>query len=370
MIKTALSLPRAWWANRRSANPNGFRGKPRFLTYLVTFSCNARCRMCDSWQKASDDDLTLEDIERIFAQLPRLDAVRLSGGEPFLRRDLGEIARLASAYLKPAVFHITSNGLLTRRIVDFCQHRDKDTTLHLLISLDAVGSRHDEIRGVEKAWERAMATIRDLAPRQKELALRLSVNQTVVDEYGLDHYRDLRRILQPLGVNVQTVLAYQQSATYSTASELVVPPDQPGDFTPFVQMTQERLIELLRELEHDTSTLPITNQIAKRYYLRGLSNRLVHQRAFPNPPCVALHSHLRLYPDGRVPTCQFNSTTVGNLRTTPFGEVWRGRAAVEQRCWVRNCPGCWAECEVLPNAIYSGDLFGVALGGLIKRDPF
>lgn len=370
MISTALSLPHTWWANRRSANPQGFHGKPRFLTYLVTFSCNARCRMCDSWQKNSCDDLTLEDIERIFAQLPRLDAVRLSGGEPFLRRDLGEIARLASVYLRPPVLHITSNGLLTRRIVDFCQNRDKETALHLLISLDAVGPKHDQIRGVEKAWERAMATIHALAPRQKELALRLAVNQTIVDEHGLDHYRDLRRILQPLGVNVQTVLAYQQSATYSTDSELVVPPDQPGDFTPFAKMTQERLIELLLELDRDTSNLPMATRIAKRYYLRGLVNRLVHRRAMPNPPCVALHSHLRLYPDGRVPTCQFNSTTVGNLRTTPFGEVWRGRAAVEQRCWVRNCPGCWAECEVLPNAIYSGDLFGVTLGGLIKRDSF
>ena len=33
---------------------------PRMLTYTVTFRCNARCIMCDSWKKESDDDLTLE----------------------------------------------------------------------------------------------------------------------------------------------------------------------------------------------------------------------------------------------------------------------------------------------------------------------
>ncbi|MBK9138697.1 MAG: hypothetical protein IPM17_08045 [Verrucomicrobia bacterium] len=26
-------------------------GLPRYLTYLVTFTCNARCIMCDSWKK-------------------------------------------------------------------------------------------------------------------------------------------------------------------------------------------------------------------------------------------------------------------------------------------------------------------------------
>ena len=67
--------------------------RPRFLTYLTTFRCNARCVMCDSWQKGGGDELSLAAIEGIFAQLPRLDAVRLSGGEPFLRRDLREIGR-------------------------------------------------------------------------------------------------------------------------------------------------------------------------------------------------------------------------------------------------------------------------------------
>jgi hypothetical protein len=30
--------------------------------------------------------------------------------------------------------------------------------------------------------------------------------------------------------------------------------------------------------------------------------------------------------------------------------------ARSQREWVDACSGCWAECEVMPNAIYSGDI--------------
>jgi hypothetical protein len=57
-----------------------------------------------------------------------------------------------------------------------------------------------------------------------------------------------------------------------------------------------------------------------------------------------------------VPVCQFNTQTVGSLLEQPLPEVWHGRAAASARSWVDACPGCWAECEVLPNAIYSGDI--------------
>ncbi|MDE0041211.1 MAG: SPASM domain-containing protein [Candidatus Poribacteria bacterium] len=73
----------------------------------------------------------------------------------------------------------------------------------------------------------------------------------------------------------------------------------------------------------------------------------------PNPKCVALNSHVRLLPDGRVPTCQFNTTSVGNLREENFADLWSNERIRKQRGWVNKCPGCWAECEVLPSAIYT-----------------
>jgi MoaA/NifB/PqqE/SkfB family radical SAM enzyme len=67
---------------------------------------------------------------------------------------------------------------------------------------------------------------------------------------------------------------------------------------------------------------------------------------------------MRLYPNGDIPVCQFNSKRVGNLRKQSFQEIWFGenKEIEKQREWVRKCPGCWAECEILPSAIYTGDL--------------
>jgi hypothetical protein len=48
---------------------------------------------------------------------------------------------------------------------------------------------------------------------------------------------------------------------------------------------------------------------------------------------------------------------VGDFRSQTFEEIWFGDEIKVHRNWVKNCPGCWAECEVLPNAVYSGDIF-------------
>jgi MoaA/NifB/PqqE/SkfB family radical SAM enzyme len=336
----------------RLGRPN----QPRLLTYIVTFRCNARCVMCDSWRKDGEGELTLEQIEGIFRQLPELHAIRLTGGEPFVRKDLDQIAGLAQKILRPWLLHVTSNGFLTDRIVSFCERRDRSVPLQLLISIDGVGAKHDEIRGRHDAWDCAMATVRAIAPRQRELGLRLAVNQTIVDAESASHYSQLRDILRPLRVRHQVVVAYEASATYSLKREVDEAPRAPGGFSTFGDIAVDQLATLFDEIERDLGDLPFPERVAKRYYLDGIRQRLLDHRASPNPQCVALGAHLRLYPNGDVPTCQFNSARVGNLTEQSFDELWSGPTTEKQRRWVSNCPGCWAECEVLPNALYSGDL--------------
>ena len=319
--------------------------------------------MCDSWKKTSKGDLSIDEIDRIFTQLPELDAVRLSGGEPFVRKDIGDIAHLVQCRLRPLVLHITSNGFLTDRIVQFCEDRDRSLPLQLLISVDGVEEKHNRVRGRDIAWRKVMETLHALAPRQRELRLRLSINQTIVDAEGAEHYVKLREVLEPLGVRHQMVMAYDASATYSVESKVDAAPTQIGEFCTFGEFSSAELQRLLDEVAADVEKLPLPERTAKRYYLDGIRSRLLKERAdHLSPRCVAASSHMRLFPNGDVPTCQFNSEVLGSLREQPFADVWFSERAEQQRRWVRACAGCWAECEVLPNAIYTGDLFKHALG--------
>lgn len=337
-------------------NRVGLRTLPRFLTYLVTFSCNARCVMCDSWRKPSPDDLTLSELDAIFAQLPRLDAVRITGGEPFVRTDLLGMAEIVQARLRPLVLHITTNGFLTDRIVDFSERRPRSLPLRVLVSLDGLESRHNAIRGRSTAFASAVATLRALAPRRAELNLHLSVNQTIVDAEGFDDYRRLRDFLAPMGIRNQAVIAYRASATYSLEPGVELASSFESGFPFPSEVPAWRLDRFLTEAEADAQVLPTPERMARMYYLEGVRRRMLEAQNDPNPPCVALNSHLRILPNGDVPTCQFNTRIAGNLRRQPFLEVWFGPRAREQRAWVRRCKGCWAECEVLPSAIYTADL--------------
>ncbi len=333
--------------------------KPRLLTYTITFRCNARCIMCDSWRKSGEGDLTLDEVEKIFQQINTLDAVRLTGGEPFVRKDLPDIVRLVEKYLQPYMVHITTNGFLTDRIVEFCEHRNKKKLLQLMVSLDGLEKKHNHVRGSNIAFKTAMETLKSLAPRKSELKLDLVVNQTIVDREGIEQYRLLREELLPLGIRHQAVMAYDASSTYSLETELDLAPQEIGQFTTFGEFEKKDFQELFMEMEKDVEQFSLMTRTAKRYYIRGMRQRLLgehKQDKLLNPPCVALKSHLRIFPNGDVPTCQFNSKTIGNLRHQTFEEVWESELAKSQRSWVSRCKGCWAECEVIPNALYSLDI--------------
>ena len=57
---------------------------------IVTYRCNAKCYMCNTWQHPSQkaDEFGLELIDKIPGGLKFLN---ITGGEPFLRDDIEEI---------------------------------------------------------------------------------------------------------------------------------------------------------------------------------------------------------------------------------------------------------------------------------------
>ena len=117
-------------------------------------------------------------------------------------------------------------------------------------------------------------------------------------------------------------------------------PRQVGQFTTFGEFTEAHLQSLFGEIEKDFANYPLLDGLAKRYYLLGIRNRLLHGEGAPNPKCAALNSHIRLLPDGRAPTCQFNTISVGNLREDDFADLRSSGRTQKQRDWVGKCLGC------------------------------
>src|SRR6266581_2004565 len=94
-------------------------GRPvRSLRLSVTDRCNLRCNYCMPEENyvwlPREELLTFEEIARlveVFTSLGVTD-VRLTGGEPLLRRDLARLVRMLAANPRIRDLAMTSNGVL------------------------------------------------------------------------------------------------------------------------------------------------------------------------------------------------------------------------------------------------------------------
>jgi cyclic pyranopterin phosphate synthase len=117
-------------------------GRPlRNLRLSVTDRCNLRCAYCmpeaDYAWLPREDILHFEEIGRLVGVFTSLgvDRVRLTGGEPLIRRDLPELVRILAAKPSLADIAMTTNGvLLAESAADL-----KEAGLHrVTVSLDTL----------------------------------------------------------------------------------------------------------------------------------------------------------------------------------------------------------------------------------------
>ena len=173
----------------------------------VTYRCNARCAMCGIWNSKPVAELP----PAVYARLPSsLRDVNLTGGEPFLRDDLPEIHAAVRSACPRARTVVSTNGLLTDRIVAAVRAMASvEPEIGVAVSVDGPPEIHDRLRGVPGAHERAMATVRGLqeagfrnlrlaftATRENAnclgqvyaLARELRVEFTCALQHGSEHY--------------------------------------------------------------------------------------------------------------------------------------------------------------------------------------
>jgi len=141
-------------------------GRPlRNLRLSVTDRCNLRCQYCmpetDYLWLPREDILQFEEIERLVDHFLALgvDKVRLTGGEPLLRRDLPTLIERLSARTAIRDLALTTNAVLLAPVV----HDLRRAGLHrLTISLDTLQqdrfvhlARFDELPRVLGGIDRA-----------------------------------------------------------------------------------------------------------------------------------------------------------------------------------------------------------------------
>jgi len=119
---------------------------PFYASYKVTHKCSLRCNFCNVWMEDTPD-LKKDDVFKVIDNIAESSIVVLSleGGDPLVRKDLGEI--LKYAYTKPFTLFFTTNGhLLDKRpMKEFGKYID-----YLHISID---EGHDNLEFFDRLEE-------------------------------------------------------------------------------------------------------------------------------------------------------------------------------------------------------------------------
>ncbi len=113
----------------------------------ITHNCNYGCSYCifSCTKKKVENELTTEECFHVIDELVKnnFKHLKITGGEPFIRKDLVEILEYASRFLTVDVS--TNASLLTKEIVD---KLNKINLKMIHVSLDGNKEEHESVRGI------------------------------------------------------------------------------------------------------------------------------------------------------------------------------------------------------------------------------
>jgi MoaA/NifB/PqqE/SkfB family radical SAM enzyme len=321
---------------------------PVNITVSVSYRCNSRCKTCNVWL-LPNDDLTLAEWDRVFDSLGKAPYwFTFSGGEPTLRNDLPEMVASAYRHCRPGIINIPTNGIqhkvIPGRIERVLEAAPKSDVI-INLSLDGVGLKHDEVRGVRANWSHAMTTyaaLKELKRRHANLTVGI---HTVISNFNVDSFPELCEYVQR---------ELKPDSFITEIAEERVELDTVGlGITPTAEKYSIAIDVLLESMRDQQLTgVAEVAQAFRREYYELVKRTLREQRQVI--PCMAGVASAQIAPNGDVWTCCVRAQSMGNLRDHDydFGSVWRTAKADQLRRSIKN-----RECYCpLANAAYTNML--------------
>jgi AdoMet-dependent heme synthase len=297
---------------------------PRIISWNITLRCPLKCTHCyvDAGDEEVDGVLSTQEAFSVIDQIRATGTpvVVLSGGEPLLREDVYAIARYG-----------TERGL--RMVMGTSGYLiDHDTAVNLreagiravAISLDAKDAAcHDAFRGVDGVWERAVEAIGHC----RDAGISVQINMSVMRS-AMSNVDEVIKLGTSLGVH-----DFQLFFPIPTGRARQIEPRSPEEYE-----------ELIRQilLRYRDSGLNIRPTCAPQF--RRIADRLGIASPAWGRGCLAGISYCRIFANGEVTPCPYLPVSAGNVRTTPFAEIWNNSrlfaALRDPDCLTGKCGQC------------------------------
>ena len=263
------------------------------LRISITDRCNYKCVYCRSGNNGAQfAELPISDYLRmaqLFVSLG-ITKVRLTGGEPLLRRGLidmvGELSRMRTLEGDPLDIAITTNGHL---LADMVQPLADAGLSRVTVSMDAVDSaRFARITRVPDGYEQVLAGVR---AAQSAGLNPVKVNCVLLRGFNDDQVAAFGRFAREEGVVVRFIEFMPLEEDRVWSPEIVVPLEEilarMSEFMP------------LREIHRANS------ETARRYVFEDGIGEIGIIAPVSHPFCGHC-SRVRITSDGKIRTCLFS----------------------------------------------------------------
>ncbi|MFZ5773248.1 MAG: radical SAM protein [Thermodesulfobacteriota bacterium] len=285
---------------------------------IVTYRCNAKCYMCNTWQYPSkkEEEYSPDMVDK----LPDgLKFINITGGEPFLRADIEQIIENALKKTKRLV--ISTNGYFTEKIIRAAEKFGNK--IGFRISIEGLPAANDELRGIKNGFDhglRTLVTLHGMGMRD------IGFGMTVSDRNAKDMI-ELYRLANAMGLEFATATTHNSFYFHKEDN--------------FYQ-DEERVAKTFEEIAVELLKTNKPKNWFRAYFNMGLANKA---RGKKRPlPCEVGTDMFFVDPSGNVMPCNGSEQPMimGNLLQQSFDEIWNGPEAREIREQVKNCPRqCW-----------------------------
>jgi Fe-coproporphyrin III synthase len=295
-------------------------GYPTDVSIITTYRCQMRCKMCDIWENPTDSKKEIQAKE--LEMLPNFKFVNITGGEPFVRRDLEDIVEVM--YKKSPRIVISTSGWHTERIIKMAERFPQ---IGIRVSIEGLSQKNDDLRGREGSFDRAMRLLLTL----KEMGIKDIGYGCTVSNKNSEDMLWLYKLSRELGMEFATA-SFHNSYYFHKDDNAITNKDE--------VINNFRL--LMEELLKDRSP----KSWYRAFFNLGLINYIREQPRML--PCEAGTANFFIEPYGDVYPCngledRYWKESMGNIRDVKsFDEVWFSPQAEKVRGLVKTCPkNCW-----------------------------
>lgn len=331
---------------------------PTSVILYVTDRCNLRCNHCFYWSSLNKKsyELSLDDLSRIASSLAHPITLSITGGEPFLRKDLREIASMFAESGKVKEIGLASNGFLPDEIESFCEKfcsTYKYIPLSVQISLDGTEETHDSIRVVKGSFRRALDTIGRLKALEARFDRKFSVSAGIaVQKRNVHEVPELLDLLGAMGVKIRINLIRGESlGTFGIGSNDSShnAPKEGRD----IALNIEEIRALYEVLCRKNERYGFFTKRHKRIFEVCME---VMERRKKVLPCYAGLIDSVIYANGDVAFCEL-TRPVGNLKDFDFDlqKLWNSKNALSMRPKVEKC-FCIHGCNISTSLLFEPEM--------------